>query len=153
MSVAAPLAELPMFVKAGSVIPMLPPDVATLAPYGRARGIVHLRDRAGVLELLAFPRAHSFARSGTGQAFESIERRGRWTLAVKGPQAAYRLQASLATLRHPFKPCAVTLGGRALAHHSWSFDRRTRVLRVRFRAGASALVVRGSCRQTGRTRG
>ncbi len=50
----APLGELPLLARAGSVLPLLPADVDTLAPYGR--GLVHLRDRRGRLNLLAFPR-------------------------------------------------------------------------------------------------
>src|SRR4029077_9379931 len=53
-TVPAPLEELPLFVRAGAVLPMLPPDVDTLADYGAgAPGLVRLADRQRSLHLLA----------------------------------------------------------------------------------------------------
>ena len=43
----APLGELPLLARAGSVLPLLSADVDTLAPYGD--DLVHLRDRRGRL--------------------------------------------------------------------------------------------------------
>ena len=63
----APLAQLPLLVRAGAVIPLLAPDVDTLSGYGRRPGLVHLSDRRGQLRLLAFPRGQSSAVAGTGQ--------------------------------------------------------------------------------------
>ncbi len=54
--VAAPISEIPMFVEAGAVIPMLWPDVFTLAEYGDDPEIVHASDRNDLLHVLAFPR-------------------------------------------------------------------------------------------------
>ena len=45
----------------------------------------------------------------------------------------YSLQASLATLRRPFIPCAVSVNGDRLPRSEWSFSRKTKVLRVTFR--------------------
>ena len=42
----APLDRLPLLVRSGAVIPLLPADVDTLAPY-RGRGVVRLADRRG----------------------------------------------------------------------------------------------------------
>jgi hypothetical protein len=153
VSVPAPLAQLPLFVKAGSVIPLLSPDVDTLAPYGRGRGLVHLRDRRGRLDLLAFPRGRSSASSALGQRLTSLEGARRWELRIRGPATRYRIQAALAALKRPFTPCAVELGARVLPGKSWSFDPRTRVLRVSFRARSARLAVLGTCRQATRTTG
>ena len=61
---------------------------------------------------------------------------------MRGKRARrYRLQASLAGLRHPFVPSRVTLDGRPLAATSWSYDRRGGVLRATFRIRSGVLAV------------
>jgi hypothetical protein len=77
----------------------------------------------------------------------SRERARGWRLAVTGKRTRrYSLQASLATLRRPFRPCGVRLRGRALRKRAWSYDRGTRVLRVSFKVRSGTLVARRSCR-------
>jgi hypothetical protein len=144
VTLPAPRAELPLLVRAGAVLPLLPADVDTLAPYG-GRGVVRLRDRLGRMDLLAFPRGRSSARMGPGrERLRSREGRAGWTLRVLGTRArSYRLQASLAGLRRPLEPRSVSLGGRPLPAQSWSYDRGARVLRVRFRCRAGTLRVTG----------
>jgi len=133
-----------MLVRAGAVIPLLPPDVDTLSGYGRRPGLVHLSDRRGQLRLLAFPRGQSSAVAGTGQLLRSVEAGRRWTLLVHSSKVThYRLQASLRTLEHPFKPCAVRLGRRVL--RAWSYNKSTGVLRVRFATRSGRLTVSGHC--------
>src|SRR5262249_41935364 len=64
-TVPAPLEELPLLVRAGAVLAMLPPDVDTLTDYGAgAPGLVRLADRQQSLGLLAFPRGTSEGRVG-----------------------------------------------------------------------------------------
>ncbi|MFL5781762.1 MAG: hypothetical protein ACJ760_10660, partial [Thermoleophilaceae bacterium] len=117
-----PLAQLPLFVRAGATITLLPPDVDTLAGYGKARGLVHLSDRRSARRLIAFPAA-----------------RRRWSLRLHSRRrVSYRLAAGLIG---GLRPCSVTLGGRAL--RGWSYDPATRVLRARFAARSGQLVVRG----------
>jgi hypothetical protein len=121
VTVPAPLAQLPLFVRAGATIPLLPADVDTLAGYGRARGLVHLADRRNRRRLLAFPGAP-----------------GRWTLRLHSAHRVhYRLAASLLRLH----PCGVALGRRELRR--WSYDTTTHVLRARFAARSNRLTVRG----------
>ena len=55
VTVAAPLDEIPLFVRAGAQIPMLPPDVFTLAEHGTDPAIVHLSDRIAETRVLSFP--------------------------------------------------------------------------------------------------
>ena len=98
-----------------------------------------------VRRLYAFPRGRSRADLGPGLA-ASREGDARWTLKLRGPPRRYRLRASLATLRDPFRPCRVMLGGGPLARRAWSFSARTRVLKARFRARAERLVVQGCSR-------
>jgi alpha-glucosidase len=147
ITVPAPLDELPLLVRAGAVLPLLPADVDTLADYGDpAPGLVKLRDRDDQLALLAFPRGRSESRVYRSERLRSIERAGGWELAVRGkPRRTYTLQASLATLEQPFVPCAVEWNGRVLASGEWAYDAGTQVLRTRFTGRRGRLVVRGGC--------
>ncbi len=140
----APLDELPLLVRAGSVIPLLPADVDTLAPY-RGPGVVRLADRRDRMQLLAFPRGRRGAGMGSrGERLVSAEGGRAWTLTVRGKRARrYRLQAALSGLRHPFSPSRVTLNGRPLAASSWSYDRRSSVLRATFRIRSGTLRASG----------
>lgn len=145
--VPAPLDELPLLVRAGAVIPLLPADVDTLAPYGAGDpGLVRLNDRPDRLALLAFPRGDATAR-----LFERSERlRSRevdagWELTLRGTRTrTWDLQASLAVLGRPIEPCDVFWNGRPLAPGDWSWDGETRVLRATFTARRGRLLAR-SC--------
>ena len=147
----APLDELPLLVKSGTLIGLLPPDTDTLAEEGKQKGLVHLRERRYRLHVLAFPRAISRADLGTAVKALSVERRGRWSLRLRAARKkhAFRLQASLANLRRPFRPCSVRLKGRKLKRRLWRYDRRTRVLHAHFKVKRGTLVVR-RCAPRGR---
>jgi len=146
ITLPAPLEELPLMAKAGTLLAMLPPDVDTLAPYGEGEGLVKLSDRRGALELLAFPRGASSAGFNEGERLRSREGPGRWTLAVEGTRTRrYSLQASMATLRDPIEPCRVTLDGRPLASSAWSYDPERAALSVAFRTRAGRLVASERC--------
>ncbi len=140
----APLDELPLLVRAGSVIPLLPAGVDTLAPY-RGPGVVRLADRRDRMQLLAFPRGSRGATMGSrGERLVSAEGGHAWALTVRGKRARrYRLQAALSALRHPFAPSRVTLNGRPLPGSRWSYDRRSRVLRAAFRIRSGTLRASG----------
>jgi alpha-glucosidase (family GH31 glycosyl hydrolase) len=140
----APLAELPLLVRAGAIVPMLPADVDTLASFGRGRGLVHLRERRGRMTLLAFPRGRSSARFNEGESLGSVEGAGRWSLSLSGARRrVYELHAALGTLRRPFRPCRVSLDGRVLPRVSWRYT-TGRVLRLRF-AARKATLTASSC--------
>jgi alpha-glucosidase (family GH31 glycosyl hydrolase) len=137
----APLDQLPLLVRAGALVAMLPADVDTLANYGSAPGLVKLADRRNRMNLLAFPRGRSRAGFNDGERLSSQEHRDGWALRVRGARRrTYELQASLATLRRRFRPCRVTLNGRKLRRRAWRYGRKTRILRVRFRARRARLV-------------
>jgi hypothetical protein len=111
---------------------MLPPGVDTLAPYGKGKGLVHLRDRRRRVNLLAFPSGRSSARGLPGTRYASREGEGSWRLKLRGkPGTRYRIQASLETLREPFDPDRVVVDGKALPPWAWSYDAAAGVLRVR----------------------
>jgi len=145
VTIPAPLDELPLLVRAGSVLPLLPPDVDTLASYGGADGdLVRFRDRAGELELLAFPRGRSSSRFYEGGRLESIERHGRWTLRVHGNRKrSYELQASLGTLRHDLRPCRVLVDDSRLPASRWDYRPGSEVLTASFDGAAAKLAVIG----------
>ena len=126
----APLDELPLLVRAGAVLPLLPPEVDTLADYGGGGNAVRLADRRDRVDLLAFPRARSSGRLEARGRWVSKRHGSGWTLTLRavGPRR-YRLQAALPGLR----PVVVRLNGRHLPPAAWSYDRRSGVFRASFR--------------------
>jgi hypothetical protein len=62
----APLGELPLLARAGTLLPLLPADADTLAPYGERAPVTSLREPAGERVLLAWPRGRSSARLEDG---------------------------------------------------------------------------------------
>jgi alpha-glucosidase (family GH31 glycosyl hydrolase) len=137
----APLAELPLLARAGTLLPLLPPDVDTLASYGDRAGAVSLRERRGRRVLLAFPRGRSAAGLEDGGVLRSREGRGEWRLSIRSRRTRrWEVEASLATLRRPFRPCTVVATGGRLVR--WRYDRRRRVLHAVISARRGALVVR-----------
>jgi hypothetical protein len=143
LTVAAPLDELPVFARAGSIVALLPSDVDTLADNGSGPGLVHLRDRRTQLRLLVFPRGSSVRAVAPGVRVRSRERRGGWLLGLRSRRRhRLRIEASLATLRRPFRPCSVRLGRRRLHRRSWHYNSRSRVLNVRVKLRSGRLTVR-----------
>jgi len=137
--------ELPLLVRSGAVLPLLAPDVDTLASYGGGDdGLVRLRDRAGRLELLAFPRGHSVSRFYDDGRIASIERPGRWTLRIHGNRGrSYGLQASLGTLKRPLRPCRVLVDGRRLPGSGWDYRAGDELLTAQFSGAHAKLTVIG----------
>lgn len=145
VTVPAPIDELPLFVRAGAVLPLLPADVDTLADYGAPReGFVRLGDRNDEMRLLAFPRGRSTAAlSARGEQIRSEEDGGAWSLDVDAKRArTSHLEASLARLTTPFVPCTVDWDGGHLPDAAWFYDLGTHVLRAAFRGRAGRLSVR-----------
>ena len=97
--------------------------------------------------LVALPRGKTTARMFESESIVSDEGPRTWRLTVKGrARRTYRLQASLRTLRRPFRPCSVRLGGRLLPRGAWSHRESTGVLRATFRAKRASVTV-GRCRR------
>jgi hypothetical protein len=120
-TVPAPLDELPLMVRAGAVLPLLPADVDTLAGYGPGPDAVPFSKRRGRLELIAFPRGRWRGTFFRGEKLRSVVRGRRWTLTIRGKRVRrYRLQAAL-----PFEACG---GGRVLRR---TFRLRSGRIRVR----------------------
>ncbi|CAI9407421.1 TIM-barrel domain-containing protein [Nocardioides sp. T2.26MG-1] len=70
VTVQAPLQTIPLFLRAGAVVPLLPRSVDTLSEYGD--GIVRLADRAGRRTLLSAPRVGAWRGTlGPGETLRS----------------------------------------------------------------------------------
>jgi alpha-glucosidase (family GH31 glycosyl hydrolase) len=138
----APLDELPLLARAGTLLPLLAPDVDTLAAYGDRAPAVSLNERRGERVLLAWPSGRSSAALEDGGSLASREGSRSWTLTIRGKRRReWTISASLATLEHPFRPCTARATGGKLER--WSYDRKTRVLHATFRARHASLVARG----------
>ena len=84
-----------------------------------------------------------------GERLASYELRGRrgWQLRIAGARRrAYTVEASMRTLERKFRPCRVFLGSRALPRRLWTYQAKTRVLRMRVSARRAMLTVR-PCRR------
>lgn len=134
VTVPAPRNQLPLFVRAGAVLPMLDPSVDTLTRFGSAPDVVSARERADRMRLLAFPHGRSVTRFGQERVI-SAETATGWRLRIQGTRSRrYRIQASLRTLRRPYEVCSVTLDQRRLPDRAWDWAPRNDVLTLRIRA-------------------
>jgi alpha-glucosidase (family GH31 glycosyl hydrolase) len=142
--VTAPQDEIPLFVRAGAVIPLLAPDVYTLAEHGADDPtVIRLADRLEQLHLLAFPRGDSSGAFFDTGTYASSESPGRWTLSLSDDaNRSVHLQANLQSLLQPFTPCEVRVGGSELDASAWQYDAATGVLTAHFAREAGDLEVR-----------
>ncbi len=132
VSVPAPLDQLPLMVRAGAILPLLPPTVHTLSGYGSA-STVGLDDVRNRLHLIAFPRGRSRSPFGENGGLRSKERKHSWELTIRRARRhRIVLDASLSTLRHRLRPCEVRVDGRSIGRQAWAAKKG--VLRVRFRS-------------------
>ncbi|MDI6909121.1 TIM-barrel domain-containing protein [Nocardioides sp.] len=129
----APLGTIPLFLRAGAVVPLLPRGVDTLSDYGD--GIVRLADRAARRTLLAAPRVGaSRGTLGPGETLRSEVTGGSWTLRLDATDArTYAVRATLAGLDPAWRPCGVRADGDRVP---FEYAPSRRVLR--FTAGVSA---------------
>ncbi len=142
VTVSAPNPEIPMLVEAGAIIPMLSPDVFTLAEYGADPEIIHASDRDHLLHVLAFPRGETTGTFYDDGTWTSTEAEGSWTLGLNNSkERTIHLEASMSTLAQPFDVCDVSLDGTALLEDDWSYDEGTGVLDVRYTTTSGALTV------------
>ena len=144
VTVPAPLGTLPLMVRAGAVLPMLPADVDTLADYGEGRDLVRLDERRGRMRLLAFPRGRSRAGMLEDEELVSREGRRRWRLAIHGERRrSYRVEAWLGALKLPFRPRPSGSAGRSSRAKRWSYDRGSEVLELAARLKRGRVTVLG----------
>ena len=132
VTVPAPLEELPMMVRVGAILPLLPHTTETLADYGSA-STVGLDDVGRSLRLIAFPRGKSSSAFGETGSLQSKEGMRSWKLTIRqADQYRISLEASLTTLSRELTPCEVRLDGHKLPDEAWSVD--DGVLKVSFLA-------------------
>jgi alpha-glucosidase len=152
VTVLAPLEDLPLMVRAGAVLPLLPADTQTLSGYG-ASSTVGLDDVSRRLHLIAFPRGKSKSPFGQNGGLRSQERKHSWKLTIRRAKG-YRitLDASLTTLRHKLRPCAVRLDGHKISRKSWSVKKGALTVRFRTQGKVAHLGVldRARCRRSAR---
>jgi sulfoquinovosidase len=144
----APLERLPLLVRAGTLLPLLPASTDTLADRYDNPSLRSLAEQRRRLDLLAFPRGRSRATFLEGEMLVSRERRGGvWKLAIRGERKRrWRIEASLATLRRPFVPRCVLVGGKRLSKRRWSYGERKRRIAIGLKARRAILTVRSNCR-------
>ena len=145
--VPAPLDRLPLMIRAGALLPMLPEGTDTLADRHDTPRLTSLQEQRGRLDLIAFPRGRSDAFFYEGERLLSRERKGgAWKLAIKGQrERRWRIQASLSTLRTPFVPRCVQVGGRTISKKRWGYGKRKRRIVVRVKAKRAVIAVRSRC--------
>jgi alpha-glucosidase (family GH31 glycosyl hydrolase) len=142
VTVPAPLGRLPLLIRAGAILPLLPPSVDTLAPYG-SDATVRLDEVRRRLHLLAFPRGRTSSPVGDGGKLKSKEKKGRWRLGIVGVKRhRVELEALLTTLKRDIDPCVVRVGGKQLKRKAWSEKKGvlTATFRTR-RKGKTRVVV------------
>ncbi len=110
ITVPAPANQLPLFVRAGAALGLLPADVQTLSDYGS--GVVHLRDRAGSRSLLAWPLrgapAATTSLADGATASSRLTPGGTWLLHTQQTRIrTLTLQVTLAA-----RPCLLAVNGR-----------------------------------------
>ncbi len=138
VTVPAPADQLPMFVRAGAAIGLLPADVQTLSGYGS--GVVHMQDRADVRTLLAWPQKGQPAGAATladdASASSTFDRTGTWTLRVRqGRSRMIDLQVALAG-----RPCSLRVNGRSVP-----FGYSNGVLSAALRLASGVVLARPRC--------
>ncbi len=141
--------DIPVLVRAGSLLPMLAPSVGTLAPYGEGNpDVSRLADRPE-RSLLAFPRGTSSAVFDQGWMRSVEARRGAraWKLRIRDSKSrTWVVRASLTSLKRPFRPRCLTVNGKAAK--GWKYDARTRSVELRLRSRRGFTEVRaGTCRR------
>ncbi len=144
ITVSAPNPEIPMFVQGGAVIPMLSPDVFTLAEYGDDPEIIHASDRDDRLHVLAFPRGEAEGRFYDDGSWTSNEVDGSWTLTLTNSrERTIQLEASTRAMIQPFDICGVALDDTPLPAEDWSYDQETGVLKASYTTSAATLTATG----------
>ena len=117
VTVPAPLGTLPLFLRKGGVVPMLRPEIETLAPVPGGSAIESFANDAGVLyvRLVAGPEATRFDTYDGTEVTQQLAG-GALTIAVT-PSALYT-QGAVVEVIAQARPSAVTAGASALAERA-----------------------------------
>lgn len=111
VTATAPIDVIPLFLRAGAVVPMLPNTVDTLSSYGD--DVEHLSDHEDERGLLAAPaKGSSRGTLGPGESLTSRVTDGAWALTLEATRArTYDVRATLAALNPSWTPCEVQVDG------------------------------------------
>jgi alpha-glucosidase (family GH31 glycosyl hydrolase) len=105
VTVPAAQDQLPLFARAGALLPLLPTDVQTLTDHGT--GVVRLADRARRLRIVGWPRGTTRRIVAPRTIVTVAERGRRLVVRVRGDvRRRYRFELSQVALR---RPCASVL--------------------------------------------
>lgn len=139
----APLGTIPLFLRVGSVVPLLPRSVDTLSHYGE--GVVKLADREHRRTLLAAPAAGASAGTlGAGETLASTVTGRTWTLELEASQGrTYDVRATLAGLGRGWTPCTVEADG---VEVPFTFAKHRRVLSFTADVAVDGVVRVTACR-------
>jgi alpha-glucosidase len=100
VTVGAAQDQLPLFARAGALIPLLSPDVQTLTNHGT--GVVHLADRAARLRIVGWPRGTRSRTVAPNTTVAVTEKHGRLIVRVRGDRRRrYSFALSQVALHHP----------------------------------------------------
>jgi alpha-glucosidase (family GH31 glycosyl hydrolase) len=148
VTVPAPLDQLPLFARAGTILPLLPPEVDTLADDYDTEATTSFAERSDRLVLLAFPHGRSDAVFYEDERLRSHVHKDRWTLKVQGSaERAYELHASMATIGEDFVPCALRVNGKPMPPGSWRYEPVTEVLTTTLSGRSPHLTVSARCKR------
>ncbi len=150
-TIAAPPSEIPVMVRAGSLLTTLPAGVDTLTPFGSGDPeIVHPADNGGSRNLLAFPQGSSRDRFEQKGHLTSLEGHDQWELKINDWRTrTWHVQASLQSLRRPFPVRCLLLDGRALPRKAWTYRSGGRVLDLTLRPRHRRLKMVATSRNCG----
>lgn len=148
-TVAAGEDDIPVMVRAGALLPMVPPSVDTLSPYGAANPDVSRLYDQPARSLLAFPRGATATAFDQGSIRSAESRRGprKWTLRIRDHRPrTWTVRASLTSLKRPFRPRCLAVNGKA--GKGWRYDHASRTIEfeIRSRRGRTTVVI-GTCRR------
>lgn len=138
VTIPAPLEEIPLFVKAGSVIPFTRSDLDTLAA-DLAGGKYQTLDNSLIWKIFRCRQASAASFASYDGAKVSVEQNTN-QVQVKGESPKVRQYEVVVTLTQ--SPCDVLLPGHRLERlenlgafpgkEGWTFDPATKTLHVRF---------------------
>ena len=125
-SLPAPLDELPLLARAGTLLALLPPDVDTLAAYGDRAPAVSLHERQRAARAAGVPARPLVGRAGgRRRRCVSRERPGSWSLTIRGKRRRIWTIAGVAGDAGAPASSRARCARRAASCRSWRFDAAT----------------------------
>ena len=139
----APMKIVPLFLRGGAVVPLLPRTVNTLSEYGD--DVEGVADNADRRTLIAAPvTGRSAGTLGPGETLSSQVTSAAWTLRLDASTArTYDVQATLSGLGRDWRPCGIFADGQEVP---FTFRAGQRVLLFSAATAAAGVVRVTACR-------